>query len=353
MRTYGGYIVLIGIGVLIATYVAFQSFFTSFGFDLPRDEEQVGMEEQIVIKFSHVVAENTPKGLAASRFADLVDEYTDHRVKIEVYPNQSLYSDHQEIEALQENKVQMIAPTTSKITNLSEKWMLLDLPYIFPTDEALQEALNGQVGDELLNHLNTVNIKGLAFWSNNFKQITSNEPIRHPEDFAGKNFRIMPSPVLESQFQQFGASTSRLEFNDTFKSLEIKNTDSQENTISNIYSKKLYEVQKHLTISNHGYLGYVVMMNESFWEKLPVDIQQQINRAMSDTTSWLWDKSKEMNETQLHDIEKNSNIEIYTLSEKERMEWMEEMTGIYPEFESTIGKELLDKMEVIRDKYIE
>ncbi|MBK5461629.1 DctP family TRAP transporter solute-binding subunit [Peribacillus sp. TH16] len=353
MRAFWGYFVLIGIGLLIAVYISFQSFFSSSNFDLPKDEEQVGMEDQIVIKFSHVVAENTPKGLAANRFADLVDEYTDHRVKIEVYPNQSLYSDHEEINALHENKVQMIAPTTSKITSISKKWMLLDLPYVFPTDAALQEALNGEVGDELLDQLNTIDIEGLAFWSNNFKQITSNKPIRHPEDFVGKNFRIMPSTVIESQFQHFGATTSKLEFNDTFKSLEINKTDSQENTISNIYSKKLYEVQKYLTISNHGYLGYVVMMNKPFWDKLPVDIQQQIQRAMDDTTNWLWIKSNEMNQAQLREIEKKSNIDIYTLSDEEKKEWMDKMTVIYPEFESTIGTKLMEKMERIREKHLE
>ncbi|MFD6438386.1 DctP family TRAP transporter solute-binding subunit [Peribacillus sp. NPDC060186] len=353
MRAFWGYFVLIGIGLLIAVYISFQSFFSSSNFDLPKDEEQVGMEDQIVIKFSHVVAENTPKGLAANRFADLVDEYTNHRVKIEVYPNQSLYSDHEEINALQENKVQMIAPTTSKITSISKKWMLLDLPYVFPTDAALQEALNGEVGEELLDQLNMIDIEGLAFWSNNFKQITSNKPIRHPEDFAGKNFRIMPSIVIESQFQHFGATTSKLEFNDTFKSLEINNTDSQENTISNIYSKKLYDVQKYLTISNHGYLGYVVMVNEPFWDKLPVDIQQQIQRAMDDTTNWLWIKSNEMNQAQLREIEKKSNIDIYTLSDEEKKEWIDKMTVIYPEFESTIGTELMRKMERIREKHLE
>lgn len=350
MRAYGGYMFLIGIGVLIAVYTVFQSFFTSF--DLPKDEEQVGMEDQIVIKFSHVVAENTPKGIAANRFASLVDQYTDHRVKIEVYPNQSLYNDHEELEALRQNKVQMIAPTTSKITSISEKWMLLDLPYIFPTDGALQEALNGDVGEELLHQLDRIDIEGLAFWSNNFKQITSNKPILHPDDFSGKNFRIMPSSVLESQFQQFGGATSKLDFNDTFKSLESNKTDSQENTISNIYSKKIYEVQKYLTISNHGYLGYVVMMNQSFWNTLPEDIQQQIQRAMDDTSSWLWDKSKEMNQTQLHEIEQQSNIKIYTLSDKEKQEWMEEMAAIYSEFEPIIGKELMDKMDRIREKYV-
>ncbi|MFJ8071707.1 DctP family TRAP transporter solute-binding subunit [Peribacillus sp. NPDC096447] len=352
MRALWGYFLLIGLGLLIAVYISFQSFFTSFGFNLPKDEEQVGMKDQIVIKFSHVVAENTPKGLAANRFAQLVDEYTDHRVKIEVYPNQSLYSDHEEIEALQENKVQMIAPTTSKITSISKKWMLLDLPYVFPTDAALQEALNGEVGEELLKQLNTIDIEGLAFWSNNYKQITSSKPIRHPSDFAGKNFRIMPSAVLETQFKHFGATTAELQFNETYKSLEIKETDSQENTISNIYSKKIYEVQNYLTISDHGYLGYVVMINKPFWNKLPLDIQQQIQRAMDDTTKWLWIKSNELNQEQLREIQQKSNIDIYTLSDEEKKEWMNEMTVIYPDFESTIGTELMTKMKKIREKHL-
>jgi C4-dicarboxylate-binding protein DctP len=162
----------------------------------------------------------------------------------------------------------------------------------------------------------------------------------------------MPSAVLESQFKHFGATTSVLEFNETFKSLEINETDSQENTISNIYSKKLYEVQKYLTISDHGYLGYVVMINEQFWNKLPLDIQQQIQRAMDDTTKWLWIKSNELNQEQLREIQQKSNIDIYTLSDKEKKEWMDEMTVIYPEFESTIGTELMTKMEKIREKYL-
>ncbi|KWW20461.1 MULTISPECIES: DctP family TRAP transporter solute-binding subunit [Peribacillus] len=353
MRELWGYFLLIGMGLVIAVYISFQSFFASFGFNLPSDEEQEGMEDQIVIKFSHVVAENTPKGLAANRFANLVDEYTDHRVKIEVYPNQSLYSDHEEIDALQKNKVQMIAPTTSKVTNLSKKWLLLDLPYVFPTDAALQEALNGEVGEELLTSMNVIDIEGLAFWSNNYKQMTSNEPIRRPQDLSGKNFRIMPSAVLESQFEHFGASTSELEFNDTFKSLEINKTDSQENTISNIYSKKLYEVQKYLTISDHGYLGYVVLVNKPFWDQLPPDIRKQIQRAMEDTTKWLWVKSNELNQEQLREIKQKSNIDIYELSDQEKKEWMNELTVIYPEFESMIGPELMRKMEVIREKYVE
>ena len=353
MRSFWGYTLLIGAGLLAAIYIGFRSFFSSYGYHLPKDAEQEGMGDQIVIKFSHVVAENTPKGLAANRFAKLVDEYTDHRVKIEVYPNQSLYSDHQEMAALLENKVQMIAPATSNITSLSQKWQLLDLPYIFPTDAALKEALNGEVGDELLDSLSGSHIEGLAVWTNNFKQITSNSPIRKPEDFKGRNFRIMPSRVLERQFETFGATTARLDFNSTFKDLEDKHTDSQENTISNIYSKKLYKVQTNMTISNHGYLGYAVLMNQDFWDKLPGSVQKEIKRAMDDTTDWLWKKSKDMNERQLEEIMETSDIKIHTLTAKEKQEWMEEMTEIYPEFENAIGKDLMKKAERIHEKYRE
>lgn len=351
MRTFWAYVLLVGAGLMIALFLAFRPFFSEE--DVVKDYEQEGMKDQIVIKFSHVVAENTPKGLAAVHFAELVDQYTNHRVKVDVYPNQSLYSDQDEIQALLDNRVQMIAPATSKLTNIDSKWLLFDLPYVFPNRSALKETLYGEIGSELLQGLEKHNIKGMALWPNHFKQITSNTPIRTPEDFEGKTFRIMPSHVLKQQFEYFGASVSMLEFNETFGNLEKNYTDSQENTISNIYSKKLYELQKSLTISNHGFLGYGVLMNEEFWNELPPDIQADIERAMQETTEWLWIKSDEMNNQLLEKIQRSSSISIYTLSPSEKKLWMNEMTAIYPQFEDEIGPELMDKMMRIREKYIE
>ncbi|MFJ8264333.1 DctP family TRAP transporter solute-binding subunit [Peribacillus asahii] len=350
MRAFWGYFALISLGLILAIFIAFQSLFSKE--DVRKDYEQVGMEDQIIIKFSHVVAENTPKGLAAVHFAKLVDEYTNHRVKVEVFPNQSLYDDQEEIKALLENKVQMIAPSTSKLTDLSPKWLLLDLPYIFPNRDALKEALYGEVGEELLHDLERHHIKGMALWTNHFKQITSNTPIHTTADFEGKTFRIMPSRVLKEQFEHFGASTLMLRFNETFTNLEQNKTDSQENTISNIYSKKLYRLQNYLTISNHGFLGYGVLMNQQFWDELPPDIQVQIQRAMQETTEWLWIKSDEMNRQLLLEIERSSSISMYKLSPAEKKQWMNEMTVIYPKFEPIIGTELMDKMKVIREKHI-
>ena len=351
MRTFWGYFLIIGLGLVIAIFLASLSFFPEE--EVVQDYEQIGMNDQIEIKFSHVVAENTPKGLAAVHFAELVDQYTNHRVKVEVFPNQSLYSDQDEIQALLDNKVQMIAPATSKLTDMDSKWLLLDLPYVFPNRSALKETLYGEVGAELLQDLEGHDIKGLALWPNHFKQITSNVPIRTPADFEGKTFRIMPSKVLQEQFGYFGASVSMLGFNETFQNLEKNYTDSQENTISNIYSKKLYELQKYITISNHGFLGYGVLMNEEFWNELPPDIQADIERAMKETTEWLWVESDEMNQQLLEKIEQTSSISIYTLSPIEKKQWMEEMTAIYPQFEHVIGTELMNKIKSIRKKYIE
>lgn len=351
MRGFWGYFLLIVLGLVIAIFIAFQSSF--FEGEAGKDYEQVGMKDQIVIKFSHVVAPKTPKGLAAVRFAKLVDQYTNHRVKVEVFPNQSLYSDQEELEALLDNKVQMIAPATAKLNDVSPKWLALDLPYIFPNRKALKETLYGEVGHQLLTDLSKHNIKGMALWTNSFKQVTSNTPIHTPYDFKGKTFRIMPSDVLKEQFEHFGASVSMLEFNETYINLEHNNTDSQENTISNIYSKKLYGVQRHLTISDHGFLGYAVLMNQDFWNQLPKDIQQEIERAMNETTKWLWVKADVMNRQALEEIQKSSSIKIYQLSPEEKRIWMKEMSAIYPQFEPLIGPELLDKMMKTRNKYME
>lgn len=351
MRPFWGYFTLICFGIAIALFIAFQSFFSDQ--DLVEDTEQEGMKEQITIKFSHVVAANTPKGLAANHFAELVDEYTNHKVKVEVFPNQSLYSDQEEIDALLNNKIQMIAPTTSKLTEIEPQWLVLDLPYIFPNHDALREVLDGEIGNYLLSQLNDNNMKAIGFWPNSFKQVTSNSPIYEPEDFKGKTFRIMPSEVIARQFELFGGKVSKLEFNETFDYLEKNYTNSQENTISNIYSKKLYENQKYLTISNHGFLGYGVIMNHEFWDGLPSDVQAQITRAMDETTEWVWKESEKLNQQLLDEIRKKSFIEIYELSEREREAWMEKFEILYSRFNPIIGNELMESVLNVRKKYME
>ena len=350
VKSYLGFFLLFIIGLSSAYIIGFQSYSPATG--LAYDDEQKGLNDQIVIKFSHVVAENTPKGIAAQKFAELVQEKTNNKVKVEVFSNGSLYSDKEELLALQQNSVQMIAPATSKLTESYPTWQVLDLPYVFPTSQSIKEALSGEIGEELLKELEKEEIKGLTFWSNGFKQMTSNSLITKPEDLEGKNFRIMPSNVIEAQFDEFGAKASVLPFNQTFPYLESKKIDGQENTISNIYSKKIYEVQKYMTISNHGYLGYAVLINNKFWNNLPKEIQRQILDALNETSEWLWETSEELNKAQLAKIKENSTIEIYVLSNEERREWMEKFSPIYKQFEDEIGSDLLNKISRLRNKYL-
>lgn len=338
-------------GTLFLLVISFVIFFLMKGgvqqstYPLPEDDEQKGLTEQIVINFSHVVAENTPKGLAAQKFADLVKEKTDGKVKVEVFPNGSLYSDGEEIDALRRGDVEMIAPAYSKLTGLVPKWQVLDLPYVFLNYEDVEQAYTGEIGSTLLKSLQSKDIKGLALWSNGFKQMTSNNgPLIHPRDFWGQRFRIMPSDVIKEQFKVLNVRTSVIPFNKVYRNLESRFIDGQENTISNIYSKKFYLVQDYMTISNHGYLGYAVLMNEEFWDSLPKDVQQIIIESLDETRHWLLNHSIIMNKTQLENIKKLSDINIYVLTPEEKKEWMNHFKPLYKKFEGVIGKKLMDEV---------
>jgi tripartite ATP-independent transporter DctP family solute receptor len=310
------------------------------------DDEQQGLKKQIVIHFSHVVAENTPKGLAAQKFAELVEKKTNGRVKVEVYPNGSLYSDGEEMDALLRGDVQMIAPSFSKVTELIPEWQVLDLPFLFQDYHDVERAFTGNVGEYLLATLDQKGIKGLALWSNGFKQMMSTaRPLIRPDDFHGLRFRIMPSKVIERQFRLLGGEPVVVSFDHVYRSLEKHEFDGQENTISNIYSKGFYKFQPYITISNHGYLGYAVIMNKSFWESLPKDIQQKITEAIQETTKWNLQQSKTQNEQELEKIKQNKSIHIYELSEEEKKRWERKFAPLYDQFTKEFGDKLLREIK--------
>lgn len=336
--------------LMIAVVVGFQT--SLFSHKLPYDDEQKGLNERIVIKFSHVVAENTPKGLAVDRFANLVAEKTNGKVEVQVYPNGILYSDQDEFQALWQGDIQMIAPAYSKISTIYPSWLALDLPFAFPTQQAVNEALQGEIGTILFQTLETKNMKGLAFWSNGFKQVTSNQrKLLTPDDFRGQRIRIMPSKVLEEQYQLFHAEPVSIPFNEVFSNIENGNVDGQENTVSNIFTKRLYQGQKYLTISNHGYLGYAVIVNKAFWEKLPSSVQTPIIEALKETTDWNNQMSTSMNEKQLVQLRNMGVIEIDELTNTHREKWIKAIEPLYDKYEDTIGRDLLMKIKQIRDKY--
>lgn len=337
------------ISISLLTLVILLSWISADAFNQSKmrvhDDEQTGLQDQIVIRFSHVVAENTPKGLAAQKFAQLVEGRSNGKIKVEVYPNSILYSDGEEVDALVNGEIQMIAPTFSKMTEYAPEWKVLDLPFLFTNDEHVERVFIGQTGKDLLKKLDNKNMLGLTFWSNGFKQMTSStRPLIIPEDFNQLRFRVMPGTVIQKQFALLNATSTAQPFNNVYRSLELHEVDGQENTISNIYSKGLYKVQSHLTLSNHGYLGYAVIINSQFWEKLTPKQQKQITSALNETTKWIQAKARKMNEQQLVEIQQNSTLQIHTLSETEQEVWKKTFTPLYQEVESEIGSELIQSI---------
>ncbi|TVY05492.1 DctP family TRAP transporter solute-binding subunit [Paenibacillus cremeus] len=350
MRPFVGTVVFVLLGLAAAAAIGFYPAFVSAPVVI--DDEQTGFDKELVIKFSHVVAENTPKGLAAQEFARLVKEKTNNQVKVEVFPNGVLYNEPDEVEALMHGKVQMIAPSFSNISEQVPAWQVFDLPYAFLSNEAVQEAFNGEIGRMLYQKLESKNMVGLAYWGNGFKQMTSNRgPLIHPSDFKGQRFRILPSQVIEAQFRQFDAKTTAIPFNDVYRGFESGIADGGENTISNIYTKRFYQVQKFMTLSNHGYLGYGVLMNKDYWDHLPDVLKQQIRAALEETSRWANQNAVQMNEQQLEEIRQRSTIQIHVQTSSERAEWMEALNPIYSQFQRIIGKELIDRIRELQKKY--
>ncbi|MFJ9290561.1 TRAP transporter substrate-binding protein [Bacillus halotolerans] len=334
-------------GIATALFIGFHD--RSNGEEIVYDDDQEGLQDQIVFKFSHVVAENTPKGLAANKFAELVNEKSGGKMKIEVFPNGSLYSDIEEIEALQNGDVQFIAPSTSKLGMLSPEWGVLDLPYAFTDYDAVKKGLHGKIGTQLFDSLKKNQLKGLAYWTNGFKQITTNQgPVKTPDDLKGQDLRIMQSNVIEDQFKLLGAAPHQESFNSTFQLLENNIVDGEENTISNIYSKKFYNVQDYLTISNHGYLGYAVMTDEHFWNAQTPETRRILTEAMQETTEWNETYAEEMNKEQLEEIKKHSSIKIYELSDKEKKDWMKRLDPVYRQYEPIFGRKLIQELLELR-----
>lgn len=320
-----------------------------FAKPLPYDDEQKGLDTQITIHLSHVVAENTPKGQAASKFAELVEEKTNGKVKVHVYPNSSLFNDENEFQALQNGNVEMIIPTFSKMTSNLPNWQVLDLPYLFNSDDEVHEVLTGSIGEQLLNELKPFHIKGLGFWHNGFKHITTvDHPIHTFKDLKGLRVRTMPSKTLEKQFEAVGATSIPISFSEVFTDLESNAIDAQENTASNIYSKGFYKVQKHMTLTKHGILGYAVLMNENFWKSLPIKIQKQIMEAMKETTNWQFKQAIDMNKEDLQKLEQQDNFEVYTMSDKERQRLKEKLASVYDFYRNNVqNNDVLSEIEKI------
>src|SRR3979411_2844838 len=298
----------------------------------------------IVLKFSHVVASDTHKGKAAEKFKELAEKYTAGKVKVEVYPNSTLYKDKEELEALQLGAVQSLRPVNSKFGPIGVKeFEVFDLPYILPDLTTLRKVTDGPLGARLLKLLDSKGMTGLAYWDNGFKEMTANKKLIAPADYKGVKFRIQSSKVLEAQFRALGSIPQVMAFGEVYQALQTGVVDGQENTWSNIYTQKMHEVQKYAPVTNHGYIGYVVVVNKKFWDGLPADIRGQLEKAMKEATAFGNGQSAKENDEALEDIKKAGKTEIIKLTAEQDAAMRKAMEPVYKDVASRVGQPLIDE----------
>ncbi|MFN4064315.1 DctP family TRAP transporter solute-binding subunit [Azoarcus communis] len=301
--------------------------------------------DPIVIKFSHVVAQDTPKGKAAEKFKELAEKYTSGAVKVEVYANSTLYKDKEEMEALQLGAVQLLAPSLAKFGPLGvREFEVFDLPYIFDGYEALNKVTQGPVGAQLLAKLEPKGIKGLAFWDNGFKSFSANTPIKKPEDLRGKKMRIQSSKVLEEQMREVKSLPQVMAFSEVYQALQTGVVDGTENPHSNLFTQKMHEVQKHMTLTDHGYLGYAVITNKKFWDGLPAEVRTQLDKAMVESTAYANQIAKEENDKALAGVRASGKTEVYTPTAEEKAAFKKALVPVHKKMESRIGAELIQSI---------
>ncbi|GAM07798.1 C4-dicarboxylate-binding periplasmic protein [Geobacter sp. OR-1] len=296
----------------------------------------------IIIKFSHVVAQNTPKGQAADYFKKLAEERTKGRVKVEVYPNSQLYKDKEEMEALQLGAVQMLAPALSKFAPLGVKeFEVFDLPFLFDSYQELHKVTQGPVGAKLLKKLEPKGILGLAYWDNGFKVMSANKPLKAVADFRGQKMRIQSSKVLDSEMRSMGAIPQVMAFSEVYQALQTGVVNGTENPPSNLYTQKMHEVQKYVTLSDHGYLGYAVIVNKKFWQGLPADIRTALESAMKDATKFANDVAKKDNDEALAGVKKSGKSQLVTLTAQEKAAWKKAMDKAHKDNMGRIGADIV------------
>ena len=302
-------------------------------------------QQPIVIKFSHVVAPDTPKGKAAEYFKKLAEERTRGLVSVEVFGNSTLYKDNEEMAALGLGSVQMLAPLSSKLTSMGmSEFQVFDLPYIFDNMEQAHKVTQGPIGKGMLKKLDVKGITGLAFWDNAFKETTANVALRTPADFRGLKMRITPSKVIDGQMRALGANPQVVAFSEVYMALQTGAIDGQENPTSNIYTQKFYEVQKYMTMTDHSFHNYTLIANKKFWDGLPPDIRTTLEGVVHDTTVYFNSIAKKDNDDALAAIKAHSKIQVVNLSQDEKAAFKRTLFKLHKQFEPVVGKELIESI---------
>ncbi len=298
--------------------------------------------DPMILKFSHVVAEKTPKGQAALKFKEAAERLLPGKVKVEVYPNSQLFGDAKEMEALALGDVHFISTSLSKFDKFTKKVQVYDLPFLFDDVAAVDRFQASKNGQELLKSMVGKNFLGLAYWHNGLKQISAKKPLIKPDDAKGLKFRIQQSDILAAQFQQLGANPQKLAFSEVYQALQVGTVDGQENTWSNIFSQKFNEVQTDITESNHGVIDYMVLVNNKWWTGLPKDVQAGLTKAMAEATATNNEIANQLNEDAKKKIQASKTSKIHQLTAAQRQEWVKAMKPVWAKFEKEIGKDLIE-----------
>jgi C4-dicarboxylate-binding protein DctP len=302
-------------------------------------------QQPIIIKFSHVVTNDTPKGKGALKFKELAEKYTNGRVKVEVYPNSTLYKDKEELDALNSGSVQMLAPSTAKFRPIGvPEFEAFDLPYVFDGDAGYERVVKGPIGQSLLKKLEPKGIAGLAYWDNGFHMVSANKPLLLPADFQGLKIRISGSKVADLYFRALGALPQIMAFSEVYQALQTGVVDGCENTPSNYYTQKFYEVQKHITNSRHAHLQYALIANAKFWNGLPPDIRKQVDRAVAESTDYCNSIARQENVDALEKIKASGKTTLHTLTPAQVTAWKTAFKPVYQESEKRVGKQIVDDL---------
>jgi C4-dicarboxylate-binding protein DctP len=327
---------------LVAAVVAAFAGFALAGFGLAGSAQA---QQPIVIKFSHVVSPDAPKGKAAIVFKDLAEKYTNGRVKVEVYPNSSLYKDKEELEALQLGSVQILAPSISKFGPLGVKeFDVFDLPFLMSDDARARQMMASPMMADLNKKLEAKGVEPLAYWDNGAHVYTANKPLIKPEDFRGLKMRIQGSKVLDAASRELGAIPQIMAFGELYQALQTGVVDGEDNVPSNIWTQKFHEVQKYLTVSYHGRLTYALVTNKKFWDSLPADLKEPLARAVKESTDYFNETAAKDNADALEKIKASGKIQVHYLTDDEKKAWVAKLMPVHKEMQSRFGKDFIDKI---------
>jgi C4-dicarboxylate-binding protein DctP len=302
-------------------------------------------QQPIIIKFSHVVSPDAPKGKAAVVFKELAEKYTSGKVKVEVYPNSSLYKDKEELEALQLGSVQILAPSISKFGPLGVKeFDVFDLPFLMSDDARARQMMASPMMADLNKRLEAKGVSPLAYWDNGAHVYTANKPLIRPEDFRGLKMRIQGSRVLDAVARELGAIPQIIAFGELYQTLQTGVADGEDNVPSNIWTQKLYDVQKYLTVSYHGRLTYALVTNKKFWDTLPADVKAPLERAVKESTDFFNDTAEKDNADALEKIKASGKVQVHVLTDEEKKAWVAKLMPVHKEMQSRFGKDFIEKI---------